>query len=141
MADKTKYITIEGLCKWARLYPENMDTRFGDKYNVDFYPDKKSLLVLKESGFRGKRREDEDGEYYKLSRDDKNNIEGKGGPPKISGPDGSVFKETIGNGSTLSIILEVYPSKYGTGSRISSVTVKNHIPYVKEAQEDGPPVN
>lgn len=141
MAEKTKFITIEGKSKWARLYEVNMDTRFGEKFNVDLYLDKKNTNVLLESGYRGKQREDEDGVYFKFSRDNVSKIEGKGGAPKVFGPDGAPFTELIGNGSTLSIVLEVYPSKYGTGSRISTVTVKNHVPYAREAVEDGPPVN
>ena len=45
---------------------------------------------------------------------------------------------TIGNGSVCSAQLEVFPSKFGVGSRLIEVRVLEHVPYTKA--EEGLPV-
>ena len=48
---KTKYLTVTGPVKWAfHIFKEGMDTKFGEKFTLQMYPDAKSKLVLKEAG-------------------------------------------------------------------------------------------
>ena len=143
---KTKYITVEGPVKWAHyLFKEGMDTKFGEKFILQMYPDAKSKLVLKEAGYRGKWHEDEDGDWTKFSRDNKKTFADRVeefGPPKVSDSNGKEWDSgvSIGNGSVCSAQLEVFPSKYGVGSRLMEVRVLEHVPYEKVDTENGPPV-
>ena len=137
----TKKVWVKGICKYAKVYPENMDTAFNDeKYTINVYPE--NIKSLKESGFRGKIREDEDGTFVKLSRKHKQMFpdgEKVFGPPKVWDKDGQSFHEPIGNGSRVAVLIEVYGSAYGTGSRIKEVHVLEHIPYTP-GDSDGPSV-
>jgi len=141
---KTKYITVEGPVKWAHhLFKEGMDTKFGEKFTLQMYPDAKSKLVLKEAGYRGKWHEDEDGEWTKFSRDNKKQFADRVeefGPPTVTDGAGRPWDSSviIGNGSVCSAQLEVFPSKYGVGSRLMEVRVIEHVPYIKA--EEGLPV-
>lgn len=143
---KTKYITVEGPVKWAHhLFKEGMDTKFGEKFTLQMYPDSKSKLVLKEAGYRGKWHEDEDGDWTKFSRDNKKTFADRieeFGPPKVTDAAGKPWADdvSIGNGSVCFAILEVFPSKYGVGSRLVEVRVLKHVPYVKAEENAGPPV-
>ena len=141
----TKIITVTGPVKWAHhLFKEGMDTKYGEKFTVTVYPDQKSTQLLKEVGYRGKFKEDEDGTFTKFSRDNVKQFSDRLetlGPPKVVGPDGKEWDSNvaIGNGSTCSVSLEVFDSKFGIGSRIESVKVLKHVPYEK-TDESAPPV-
>lgn len=138
---KTQHIVITGPARWARLYESNKDTKYGDASNVEIQLDSAALTTLKNVGWRGKIKEDN---WAKFSR--KHEQVYADGPRKMGVPkvekDGKAFSEMIGNGSILSLSLEVYPSKFGVGSRIDKVSVLEHVPYVKEDISDGaPPVD
>src|SRR5665213_868659 len=139
---ETKYIWVEGMAKWARLYPHNMDQKYGDKFTVSLYPNEKSKAILAEVGYRGKEREDEDGSFIKLARDNAKQFSNGMqtlGPPDVKTADGKLpFTDTIGNGSTLAILLEIFPSKYGIGSRIKEVRVLKLVEYAPPAPDDAP---
>lgn len=143
---KAKYITVSGPVKWAHhLFKEGMDTKFGEKFTLQMYPDEKSKLVLKEAGYRGKFHEDEDGSWTKFSRDNKKTFADRVeefGPPKVTDAVGKLWSDdiSIGNGSVCSALLEVYPSKYGVGSRLVEVHVLKHVEYTKDGTDQGPPV-
>ena len=136
---ETKYIWVEGMAKWARLYPHNMDQKYGDKFTVSLYPNDKSKAILAEAGYRGKEREDEDGSFIKLARDNAKQFSNGMqtlGPPEVKTADGKLpFTDTIGNGSTLAILLEIFPSKYGIGSRIKEVRVLKLVEYAPPAAD------
>ena len=142
----TQYITLEGEGRWLRLTKERMDTKFGEKFNLDLSLDEKNLAKIKGTGWRGKVKEDEDGVMWaKFSRNNTQDFGGKIetlGPPKLYEADGRTPWDAsveIGNGSRLSITLEVYESKkYGVGSRLLSVAVLSHVPYVRTEQTDLP---
>ena len=143
---KTKYITVTGPVKWAfHIFKEGMDTKYGEKFTLQMYPDAKSKLVLKEAGYRGKWHEDGDGDWTKFSRDNKKTFADRVeefGPPKVMDGEGKEWDSsvTIGNGSVCSAQLEVFPSKFGVGSRLIEVRVLKHVPYEKQDTENGPPV-
>lgn len=146
MANKTKYITVEGPVKWAHhLFKEGMDTKFGEKFTIQIYPDKKSTLIIKEAGVRSKWHEDEDGDWVKFTRDNKKAFADRVqefGPPTVLDASGKPWASdvSIGNGSVCSVRLEVFPSKYGVGSRIDEVRVLKHVEYTKPEENAGPPV-
>lgn len=142
MATSTVYIT--GVGKWAHLYESQMDTKFGEKFHVILYPDSASLIALKEAGSRVKPHEDEDGIYFKFSRDNKkvfkDTEEILGPPDVIEVVDGErvAFDKIIGNGSTLTLRLSIYDSKFGKGTRLEAVRVDKHVPYVSQTKDGEP---
>ncbi len=142
--DKTKYVYVEGKAKWARLYDRNMDTKYGEKFKVDLYIDDKNWKILQSTGYRGELRHDSDGAFVKLSRNNKQQFQDGMytlGPPKVVDKQGNHFEANIGNDSILKVLLEIYNSKYGVGSRIKEVIVLEHVEYVRPPDIDmGDPI-
>lgn len=132
----TQIIYVTGKCKWARVYESQMDTKFGEKFHITVYPDEASMIQLKTSGARVKAREDEDGVNFKFSKDNKREFKGVEkvlGPPQVLDADGkSTFDKIIGNGSTVTVKLAVYDSKFGKGTRLEAVRVDEHVPFESE---------
>lgn len=141
MANGTQILYISGPCKWAQVYPHNMDKEY-EQWRIEVAPDDASLIALKASGSRLEGKIDEDGKlWFKFRR--KTKAEFKRGeieelkPPKIveKNADGEYipFDKPIGNGSEVTIKVSVYPSRKGVGTRLEAVCVDKHIPY--EAKE------
>jgi hypothetical protein len=141
MSTQTIYIT--GKAKWAHLYESQMDTKFGEKFHVSIYPDEASMIALKSSGSRLQARTDEDGTFFKFSRDNKKEFKGEeeilGAPEVVVVEEGvkKPFDKIIGNGSTLTLRLSVYDSKFGKGTRLEAVRVDEHVPYINANGEEG----
>lgn len=131
MAVQTIYLS--GEAKWARVFESQMDTKFGEKFHLNLKPDDASRIILKSSGSRVKAHEEEDGTWYKFSRDNKKEFKGELtvlGPPKVVDKDGTTsFDKMIGNGSKVTVKLDIYDSKYGKGTRLEAVRVDEHVPY------------
>lgn len=133
MSTHTIYVT--GKAKWARVYESQMDTKYGEKFHITVYPDEASLINLKTSGSRLEMKEDEDGKFFKFSRDNKAIFRDKEevlGPPKVvhKVEDKYLpFDKIIGNGSVVTIRLAIYDSKKGKGTRLEAVCVDEHVPY------------
>lgn len=141
----TATIFISGVCKWAKVYQKQMDTRFGEgvpnvgKFSIVLYPDEEGLVLLKTAGSRVKKYDDEDGTNFKLSRDNTKvfkDVEEILGPPRVIDKDGNPFTEIIGNGSRVTVKLDVYDSKFGKGTRLEAVRVDEHIPYETTGAEE-----
>lgn len=131
----TEYFTFEGTVKWPWLTKPN---KFG-KYAVDFYPkDDATRKAIKATGFRGAPKESEDGWFYTFRRDPNK------GPVELT-CDGVPFAGLVGNGSAVTITLEVYDYDNpefgkGKGSRLHSVAVKKLVEYNPPAPQ-GVPAN
>jgi len=134
----TAIIYVTGTAKWCRVYEGQMDTKYGEKFHLTVYPDEASLVTLKTSGSRVKKHDDEEGTFFKFSRDNKKVFKDEEevlGPPKVIDADGKPFDKIIGNGSTVTCKLAIYDSKFGKGTRLEAVRVDKHVPY--EAAEGG----
>jgi hypothetical protein len=125
-------IYASGTAKWARVYESQMDTKYGEKFHLTLYPDKASLATMKEAGCRLTFKEDEEGTFVKVSRDNmkqfKDKLE-KLGPPKVLDAGGNAFDKIIGNGSKVTVKLTVYDTVKGKGTRLEAVRVDEHVPY------------
>lgn len=140
---KTKRITVRGKCNWAHVTRLN---KFGD-WSVECYPCDEDLEVLRElqsKGLKNTMMKDDNGYYMRFKRPPKKDIRLRNGeiktliftPPTVAMADGSPLPDgvLIGNGSDLSIILEVYP--HGTpgggkavAARLEGVRVDNLVPF------------
>jgi hypothetical protein len=119
-------------------------------YSFPFYPDAGSLAIFEEIKKKYKLRNniksDENGKYIILRRPhDPKEYDGKvifeGGPPEVLDADGSPFPQGtgIGNGSVVSILLEVYGTAKSGGSRVEKVKVTGLVPYDGPTQKEAVP--
>ncbi len=139
MSTSTIYVT--GIAKWARVFGHQMDTKFGEKFHITVYPDEAGVITLKQSGSRASAKTDEDGTFYKFSRDNKKEFKGQLevlGPPKVLDPNNETFTQPIGNGSKVTVKLSVYDSSKGKGTRLEAVRVDEHVPYEENSGAEYP---
>lgn len=122
---------------WAKFRTDNMDTKYGEKFSVVMLLDRKAEKALLDAGYRGKIKDTEEGLVTTFSR--KNEDEYGGGPPRVYTPDDTEYTGNIGNGSNLSILLEIYDSRFGKGCRMKEVRINKLVEY-KRSDEAPPPL-
>jgi len=134
----TKTIELTGTLEWAKLFEDNRDNGEYDvetdgATTVDLIMDEKTLKAMKDAGVRKQPKEAEGGYRVKFKRPwkDKFDREWAAGPPKVFGPDGSVWPdgELIGNGSVGVVFVDVYDTKMGKGCRLNGVQVIDHVSF------------
>jgi hypothetical protein len=142
----SKYITLKGKGKWMRLFEDNRDlTGYQGSFQetdgactMDLYITKEEYAKLKEAGSATKLKLDEEtGErFIKLKRPFKGKYEWASGAPKVTKDDGSVWSfeddGSIGNMSEVEVTVVVYTTSMTPGTRLESVKVTKHVPYVQE---------
>lgn len=131
-------VLLQGKCKWAKLFKPESYQNGPPKYSIQLYLDSANKAVFEGLKLKNHIKADEQGEYVQLRRDHNPKIwDGKiikgaeGGPPKVIDADGNPWDTSVlvGNGSVVSVILNVYDSKMGRGSRLSRVRVDTLVPY------------
>jgi len=134
----TKTIEIQGTIEWAKLFEDNRDNGEYDvetdgATTVDIIVDEATSKRIKDAGIRKTGKVEEGGIRYKMKRPwkDKFDREWAAGPPKVFGPDGSVWPdgELIGNGSVGVVFVDVYDTKMGKGCRLNGVQVIDHVSF------------
>ena len=127
----TKEFYLSGSCKWAKVLPDNGDDKF-ERWTIDLYMDDKSWKKFNDSQLTLKVREDDDGEFVKFARRFTDWEGNKVDAPEIHGAEGE-----IGNGSDVTIKVEVFDTKNGKGHRLLAVRVDNLVEYdSREVDED-----
>lgn len=120
-----------GTAKWTK---KNEPDKYG-KYSVCLYMNDSSWEAYKNSGLQLKEREDEDGKFIQFSRSHEkvwNNETVVLGPPKVLIRDDDKyvpFDEDIGNGSLVTLKINVYNTKRGPGHTLEVISVENLVPY------------
>lgn len=113
------------------------------------YPDPKSFKEFSRVGLQQKRKKDDEGEFVTFRRNLLKPWKLKVGespeftPPKVTdefGGDWPWSDKQIGNGSEVTVKLEVYQTDNGPGARIEGVRVDRWIEYVNNnnTQESTP---
>lgn len=140
---KTQRITVRGKCKWAHVTRLN---RY-DAWSLELWPIQEDLELIRDlqaQGLKNVLKKDDDGYNIRFKREPKRDIRLRTGevktlifaPPTVSMADGSPLPNgvSIGNGSDVSVILEVYP--HGTpgggkavAARLEGVKVDNLVPF------------
>lgn len=141
---KSKVLYLSGKGSWFKLV-EPDEYRGTKNWKFDFYPDDKSWAAIKAQGIQKKVKENEDGKFISLARPVAKKWKLKDGespefdPPRILGPDDQPWDTSviIGNGSAVTIKIEVYQTSMGPGTRLDVVRVDDHVPY--EGSEGLPP--
>jgi len=136
MPGRTEYHVYQGKAKWVK--PQAPD-KYGN-WSMVFYPNMDSynkILELKERGLKSEIKKDEDGYHITFRRPQQKVYAGKVkgfAPPQIVGPDGLPFDQLIGNGSDVSVKVEVFSYKTpqgneGLAARWLALRIDNLIPY------------
>lgn len=145
-------ILISGTAKWAKVRPDQKVKSYDEKYEeytLDLYPDDKGWLDFKRSGLQIKDKMDADGAKFIKPRRKYEEMNWKTGEMQVNGAPKIFFKDAqsgefvvdtsdvrIGNGSQVTVAIEVYKTKNGNGHRLLRVFVDNLIvfePRVNEA--------
>lgn len=127
---------FQGTIKWAKVHTP--DPKFGN-YEVNLYPDKPSWAAFKRSGLELKIREDDDGKFITLRRPDKKLIKNEikeFGPPKVMTADLEKFDGNIGNGSKVTVKVNVYDTQKGKGHRLEAIRIDELVEYNKVDVDD-----
>lgn len=147
---KTQYLKFKGLIAWTRIYEGQEDEYNGDKHwKISFYPSKEVADKIKDAGIQARLKDDDGeksgvaGKYFVFKRPLERTFDGavqKMDPVKVYDKDGKLLEErvSIGNGSTVEVTLEVYPTKrFGKGTRLNSIRILDLIEYKPEDSEEG----
>lgn len=143
-------IYVSGTAEWAQVKRPN---KFGN-WSINVYADKATRKSLKELGLRANPKEgnEEYGDGWFLTFRRPTSAMWKGvqtdlAPPKVVLADGTEFDGLIGNGSKVTVKLEVYEYKGGTdakglsyeggkAARLVSVRIDELVEYVANSENE-----
>lgn len=136
-----QHITLTGEAHWAKVFEHNKDKHEAfhgpdGAYTVDMLLDKEELDKLTQAGSRLKPKITEEGVVIKFKRKHTHpaGISELGGPPRVVDSEGNPWEGgLIGNGSKVQIIVEVYDTKMGKGTRLEALKV---VDLVEPPQRD-----
>lgn len=133
---KTWYFS--GTVNWAK---PDVVSKFG-KYTLDLYLDSESQKKYIDSKLRLKDRADKEGAaFITLSRAESTTsmkgVTKAWGPIPVLDKDGQPFAGKIGNGSSVTVKVDVYDTTTGTkGHRVTGLRVDNLVPFGGEVEVD-----
>ncbi len=137
MANATNII-VNGKSRWT--FTRKLDQN--GEWSMNLYPDGPSLEIINgliKDGIKNQLKKDDDGYFIRFRRHPQK--QGKDGriiqfdPPETLNADGTICTDIIGDGSDVSVRLEVYGGKnpFGGGTykaaRLGGVKVQNLVPY------------
>lgn len=151
---KAQYLKFKGLVAWARIWEGQEDDYNGDKHwKLSFYPTKEVAEDIKNAGIQARMKDDDGeksgvaGKYFVFKRKLEESFGGgepqKMEPVKVRDKNGKLIEEriSIGNGSTVEVTLEVYPTKrFGKGTRLNEVRILDLIEYVPPERDENPSI-
>lgn len=134
----TETFTFSGKTKWCKV--RKPDEKY-DNYQVPLYMDEENFAKFKASGCQLKVHEDQDGRYVTFKRRHVEYNYAKkeqetNGPPRVALWDGKEYKPfpdgLIGNGSLVTVWIDVYDTRNGKGHRLIGVGVDSLVEYKPE---------
>jgi hypothetical protein len=137
---KTEFIYIQGKVSWFRPKVPNK----WNKWSVQIHPDAKGLELIRDlqaQGVKNQLKKDDDGYYTNFSRPvTKETVSGRilsFTPVEVFDADGKPFDEPVGNGSDVTLKLEVYGHNTPAGGtakaiRWQSARIDNLVPFNNE---------
>jgi hypothetical protein len=137
-----KKIDVKGVISWAKVFEDNRDKADFHKntdgqYKVTLGIPDDTVKFLRDAGCRLKIKTNDEGNQITFSRPHKAEQEWQGGAPVVANVDGTLwdFEKSgyIGNGSLGVAKIEIYDSKFGTGTRLLGLQVTNHVIYESPA--------
>lgn len=139
------YIYLSGKAAWAHRLFETDNYLGKEFWSITLYPDPKSLRTFDAAKLLQRKKEDDEGVKVQFKRQTKKPWKLKAGekanfePPAVVDADGSPWPsdKLIGNGSEVTLKLEIYNTMKGKSSRLESVRVDNWVEY-NSPDEVGP---
>jgi hypothetical protein len=137
----SKYVFLTGKAYWAKIKKPDLDYQ---KYSIDIYLDEPSMEKFDDSGIKVQKKINDLGTYVRFSRKMsevfKGEVKEMGPPSTLIFKDGEYkpFDDYIGNGSFVTVKVQVYDTQKGKGHRLEAVAVENLVPYEQHADEDMP---
>tara|TARA_R110002153_G_scaffold114771_5_gene257671 strand:- start:270 stop:797 length:528 start_codon:yes stop_codon:yes gene_type:complete len=144
----TRRVKLTGIAEWAKVFTQNRDMLgFEEAYvscdgacTIDVILDEANMALLKASKSmkRGKADPQGRGTMVRLIRKFDTGFDWASGPPVVLKPNGEAWDYdmdgTIGNGSTVEVILSVYDTKMKSivGTRLDTVKVLTLVEYVPD---------
>jgi hypothetical protein len=133
---------FDGEARWARVRSPN---QFGN-YSVDLIVDKETKKAIKATGMKGNAKDtpDTDEPFFTFRRKaelkKRNGEVVDMGPPEVKLKDGSDFEGLIGNGSKVTVKVEIYDYDSpefgkGKGCRLVGIRVNELVEYNPENTE------
>jgi len=144
VSSNTQFVYLQGKAKWVRTRQVNP----WGKWTCTLYPTPESLEKVRQlqaEGMKNVIKKDEDGYNVTFSRpqEKEDRLGRKYGltPVEVLNADGSVLDGLVGNGSDVTIKLEVYTHKTPGGgkakaSRLLGIRVDNLVPYTPESMDE-----
>jgi hypothetical protein len=127
MATKTYYFT--GTAEWAKVYEpvEAYDKTKPKEFCIDVLLDDKSFELFKQSGSQLRPKENR----VKFKCPSTALIKGEvvHFAPSVKDKDNEDFNDPIGNGSKVTVKVEVYDTRMGKGTRLAGVRVEELVEY------------
>ena len=141
----TRRLKQTGIAEWAKVFTQKRDMLgFEEAYvscdgacTIDLIMDDKNMALLKASKSMKRGKEDPEGRgtMVRLVRKYNTGYAWADGPPQVVKADNSEWDYdvdgTIGNGSTVEVIVSVYDTKMKSivGTRLDKVKVLKHVEY------------
>ena len=150
----TRKVKLTGIGEWAKVFTQNRDMQgyqgayeaCGGACTIDVILDEDNMMALKASRSIKKGSPDTQGRGHKVKfvrKFDTGRDWDSGAPVVVKADDTAWDYEldgTIGNGSTVEVLLSVYDTKMSgiVGTRLDKVKVLEHVEYVPDS-DDSPP--
>ena len=135
----TQYMELTGTAKWAKVYKP--DEAFGTSFwKIDVSLTPESQEIFNKSGLRLRPKKVDDKDYYTFRRPTSKVFKGKleeFKPPIVIDSNNQPTTQLIGNGSEVTIKVEVYDSAMGKGHRLTGLRVNKLVEYVPPTRTDG----
>jgi hypothetical protein len=138
----TKTYEFSGITKWCKV--RKPDEKY-DNYQVPLYLDEKSYEAFKASGCQLKEHEDAEGKFVTFKRrhveyNYAKKVQEVNGPPKVALWDKKKkeyvpFEGLVGNGSKITVWVDVYDTRNGKGHRLIGVGVNELVEYNPEGED------
>jgi hypothetical protein len=135
----TKTFKFSGTCKWAKVHTpvDAFDKNKPKEYTIDLYMNEGNLEEFRrsESQLRIKKDEAENQTYVRFRCPSQVMINGEEVvfKPEVLDENGVPTDEPIGNGSAVTISVDVYDTRMGKGSRLKKVEIDRLVPYERAA--------
>lgn len=149
----TRKVKLIGTAEWAKVFAENRDLKgFEGAYEehdgactIDLIMDEANAAALKASRSIKNLKDLGNGLFKtRFVRKFDTGRDWDSGAPVVTKEDGTLWDYdtdgTIGNGSTVEVLLSVYDTRMKSivGTRLDKVTVLDHVEYIPPQDDDSP---
>lgn len=119
---------FQGTARWAKVHKP--DSKY-NKYSVDLYMDEPSWSSFRKSGLQLKVREDDNGKFVKFSLAASRLVKDEviKAKPEVYDADNNPMTKDIGNGSKVTIKVEVFDTANGPGHRLVAIRADELVEY------------